>query len=161
MNTLLQKIQNLTSQRESTIPNNIPQSPSLENHSPGVSPSQSLTTLTVKASERTEQKQDVQKQTIDNPEPTPEEPPAPINIPVVHIPSPTRETKRCPVCNHEFLPTTSDEAMYDHIETCLFPPSARVEPTNYECPYCNKKLPGNDESAYLQHLSDCINRGDF
>ncbi|CAF2985623.1 unnamed protein product [Rotaria socialis] len=136
----------------------------LDNHSPGTSPSQSLATLIpesfmqVQPANQTEQTKDTQEEIDDMQEPIRDEPHVlPIDIPIVPV-APPRELKKCPVCSHEFLLTTSDEDMYDHIETCLFPPTARAEPTHYECPYCYKKLPGNNESAYLQHLSDCINR---
>ncbi|CAF4135320.1 unnamed protein product [Rotaria socialis] len=164
MNTLLQKIQNLSGGQTEPASTDLAPAVTLDNHSPGTSPSQSLATLIpesfmqVQPANQTEQTKDTQEEIDDMQEPIRDEPHVlPIDIPIVPV-APPRELKKCPVCSHEFLLTTSDEDMYDHIETCLFPPTARAEPTHYECPYCYKKLPGNNESAYLQHLSDCINR---
>ncbi|CAM4773685.1 unnamed protein product [Rotaria magnacalcarata] len=165
MNTLLQKIQVLAGgQTEQPASTDVSPIVTLDNHSPGISPSQPLATLIpesllqVQPANQTEQIKDSQEKTDDIQEHIRDEPHVPpIDVPIVPV-APPRELKKCPVCSHEFLFTTSDEDMYDHIETCLFPPEARVEPTHYECPYCYKKLPGNDEPAYLQHLSDCINR---
>jgi hypothetical protein len=134
----------------------------LENHSPGISPTQSLATLTFESlqltignqADKIEEPRDIQ---VDQPEPIRDEPHAPIDIPIVFIPQ--NDTKKCPVCNHEFALTSNDLEMYDHIENCLFPSGAtNTPPKEYECPNCNRKYPGNDENIYLQHLSDCYNR---
>jgi hypothetical protein len=93
---------------------------------------------------------------IDNKELIHEKPHEPIDIPLT--PAPANEPKKCPVCNHEFGLTSDDVEMYDHIENCLFPSGTNTEQKDYECPNCNRKFPGIDESAYLQHLSDCYNR---
>ncbi|CAF3569480.1 unnamed protein product [Rotaria sordida] len=163
MNTLLKKIQSLTGHHTSQEPitDDVSEKKTLENHSPGTSPTQSLATLTLQSSQsindnQTQQIEESQNKQIEDPELKHEEPHTPTNIPSISV-SP-KETKKCPVCNHEFLLTTNDEEVYDHIEKCLFPSSIGVEPKDYECPYCNRKLSGNDEVAYIQHLSDCINR---
>jgi hypothetical protein len=106
-----------------------------------------------------EKKEPVVEKPVDKKEPVVEKPHAPIDIPV-SPPTPISpiEAKKCPVCNHEFPSTSDDVEMYDHIEKCLFPTGAAVEPKDYECPKCNRKFPGTDDSPYLQHLSDCYNR---
>jgi hypothetical protein len=156
----------------------------LINHSPGASPTQSLNTLTLSTMTPTiidpkpeEPEIPVYKEELKTPvdkgEPVVEKPHEPIDIPVpppapissIDIPvspppapiSPI-EVKKCPVCSHEFPPTSDDVEMYDHIEKCLFPSGAAVEPKDYECPNCARKFPGNDDSTYLQHLSDCYNQ---
>ncbi|CAF4075793.1 unnamed protein product [Rotaria sp. Silwood2] len=196
MSTLLEKIQHLAghhTEQEPIINDSSPKT-TLENHSPGASPSESLATLTfqslhqpiVNQTQKIEESQNTHVEESqnthveesqnthveeaqnthieeshdkqnDNENLIQEEPRIPTNPP--SIPSAPKEIKTCPVCNHEFLLTTNDEEVYDHIEKCLFPSAISTEPKHYECPYCNRKLPGNDEEAYLQHLSDCINRG--
>jgi hypothetical protein len=32
-----------------------------------------------------------------------------------------------------------------------------MELKQIECPYCNEKLPNNDDIDYIQHLSQCFN----
>jgi hypothetical protein len=102
---------------------------------------------------------DQTKQT-DNQQPIPDQPHVPIDIPITTPPPPPApvESKKCPVCNYEFASTSDDVEMYDHIEKCLFPTGIHTEPKDYECPNCNRKYPGNEETEYLQHLSDCYNR---
>jgi hypothetical protein len=137
----------------------------LENHSPGTSPSQSLATLTLEtlATIIDEPKPEIEEPKIETEEQPVEpiheqEPPhAPFDIPVPPPASPI-ESKRCPVCNHEFAATSDDVEMYDHIEKCLFPTGINTEPKDYECPNCNRKFPGINETAYLEHLTDCFNR---
>ncbi len=143
----------------------------LTNHSPGASPTQSLNTLTLSTmtptiiDPKTEEPditvyKEEPKTPVDKGEPVVEKPHEPIDIPVPP-PAPISpiEVKKCPVCSHEFPPTSDDVEMYDHIEKCLFPSGAAVEPKDYECPNCARKFPGNDDSTYLQHLSDCYNQG--
>jgi len=158
----------------------------LINHSPGTSPTQSLSTLTSSLMATTiidpntepieepetpvhkkepvvetpvVKKEPVAETPVAKKEPVVEKPHAPIDIPV-SPPTPISpiEAKKCPVCNHEFPSTSDDVEMYDHIEKCLFPTGAAAEPKDYECPKCNRKFPGTDDSPYLQHLSDCYNR---
>jgi len=157
ISSLMQKIRDITGQHETaTVASN--QQPILENPSPGTSPTQSLATLTLEAltptivdqNKRTEERHD--KPIVER-----ERPHIPIDIPVP-APAPAVEAKKCPVCNHEFEPTSDDMDMYDHIEKCLFPTGAATQPKDYECPICHRKYAGSDEDAYLQHLSDCYNR---
>ncbi|CAF1337495.1 unnamed protein product [Adineta ricciae] len=125
----------------------------LENHSPGVSPTQSLATLTL-TSLQTNEQPGVSNLHVE--EPIPELP-----AQTIEPPSPTVETKelkKCPICSVVFEATITDVEMYDHIDKCLFPSMAKVEPTLYECPECSRKWPSDDEQAYHQHLSDCFNR---
>ncbi|CAF0733887.1 unnamed protein product [Adineta steineri] len=169
ISNLLKKIHNITGQQEPTITTTSHET-ILENHSPGISPTSSMATLTLTSL----------NQIRDNPPPLPQiedssnqqvnndEPHIPIDIPLPPPPpSPPAvviEPKKCPICNHEFELTCSDADMYEHIEKCLYSPMANTEPQSYECPNCNRKYPGDDETAYLQHLSDCYNRdiaGDF
>jgi uncharacterized Zn-finger protein len=133
----------------------------LENHSPGISPTQSLATLTLESFQprvdnQTQQIEEPQDRQVNQQEPIRDEPHVSIDIPLAAAPQ--NEPKKCPVCNHEFALTSDDVEMYDHIERCLFPTGTSVEPKEYECPNCNRKYPGNDETTYLQHLSDCYNR---
>ncbi len=136
----------------------------LINHSPGTSPTQSLSTLTSSLMATTiidpnTEPIEERETLVAIKEPVAETPHAPIDIPV-SPPTPISpiEAKKCPVCNHEFPSTSDDVEMYDHIEKCLFPTGAAAEPKDYECPKCNRKFPGTDDSPYLQHLSDCYNR---
>ncbi|CAF1137518.1 unnamed protein product, partial [Didymodactylos carnosus] len=63
--------------------------------------------------------------------------------------------KKCPICNIAFPLETNDEQMYEHVETCL---SLKTENKTFVCPQCTKKFPSMDEIAYMQHLVDCMNR---
>lgn len=63
----------------------------------------------------------------------------------------------CPVCNYEFPPICNDVEMYEHIDRCLFPGEQTNPPTEYECPRCSRHFPADDETTYLQHMSDCFN----
>ena len=147
---LLQRIKSVTHSNEQPTP----VTTSLENHSPGTSPSQSLTTL-ISASLN----HHVEAPTNEDTEvPLPPTSPLP---PVVEPPA--YETKTCPICNASFmLKSEADEmAIYDHIERCLFPVLPVTEPKSYVCPVCERKFPGDDELTYHQHLSDCINRDQF
>lgn len=170
INDLFQRIKDITrlTSNQSQLPaKTAPLSnTTLINHSPGTSPTQSLSTLTSSIMTPTiidphpepiEERETI----VDKKEPVVEKPHEPIDIPVpppAPVPIPPVEAKKCPVCNYEFPPTCDDVEMYDHIEKCLFPTGAAVAPKDYECPNCNRKYPGNDDSAYLQHLSDCYNR---
>ncbi|CAF1182146.1 unnamed protein product [Rotaria sp. Silwood1] len=171
INSLLRKVQYLTGHHTQQEPatNDSLERTTLENHSPGISPSQSLATLTVQSlqptiidqKEKIEESQDkydeeLNDKEINNKQLIIEEPRTPTNTPIMSMTP--KETKKCPVCNIEFSLTTNDEEVYDHIEKCLFPSNENTVPKDYECPYCNRKLPGNEEVAYIQHLSDCINR---
>ncbi|CAF0714876.1 unnamed protein product [Adineta steineri] len=170
ISNLLKKIHNITGQQEPTITTTSHET-ILENHSPGISPTSSMATLTLTSLNQIRdnpppplpQIEDSSNQQVNN-----EEPHTPIDIPLPPPPpSPPAvviEPKKCPICNHEFELTCSDADMYEHIEKCLYSPMANTEPQPYECPNCNRKYPGDDETAYLQHLSDCYNRdiaGDF
>jgi hypothetical protein len=163
----LRKIHNITGKHE-PVTTATSQDTILENHSPGISPNQSLSTLTIESfqptitnktqqiEEPTDNQEPVREEPIVNPAPIREEPHPPIDI--ILAPTPPPEPKKCPVCNYEFAATSEDIDMYDHIEKCLFPTGIHTEPKDYECPNCTRKYPGNDEGAYLQHLSDCFNR---
>ena len=147
---LLQKIRSVTHANDEHTP-----TPTiLENHSPGISPSQSLTTL-ISASLTHHANDSINS----NAQVTP--PPTSSQLPVVE--PPPHETKICPICNASFVLTSeADEmAIYDHIERCLFPALPTTTPQDYVCPVCERKFPGNDENMYHQHLSDCINRDQF
>ena len=178
---LLKKIGGIT--RNTMIPRPQPQptvttdpkpNTQLLNHSPGASPSESLNTLTYSTLQSisvnpkpddekpVENVEPVKEEPVANIKPVKEKPLEVINVPVPQptpVPTPPPEAKKCPVCNHEFPPTCDDVEMYDHIERCLFPSGAAVVPKDYECPNCNRKFPGSDDSAYIQHLSDCYNQG--
>jgi hypothetical protein len=30
------------------------------------------------------------------------------------------------------------------------------EPKQYQCPNCPRQFPGDDEKAYLEHVTDCL-----
>ncbi|UJR31612.1 hypothetical protein I4U23_019095 [Adineta vaga] len=155
ISTLLKKIHDITGQHTPQQP--VPTTTTtttlretiLENHSPGASPSQSLANLTLTSLNPIEEPHDTQIHI--------EEPQQTVDMPIT--PDNEKETKACPVCDHKFPPTIDDVQMYDHIESCLFPSTSKVEePKEYECPECTRKWPNNDEIGYLQHLSDCFNR---
>ncbi len=159
MSSLLRKIQAITRQSSQTEPvTTAPTSDTtLINHTPGTSPTESMATL---ISETLSPPIVDQTKQTDNQQPIPDQPHVPIDIPITTPPPPPApvESKKCPVCNYEFASTSDDVEMYDHIEKCLFPTGIHTEPKDYECPNCNRKYPGNEETEYLQHLSDCYNR---
>ncbi len=162
ISTLLKRIQDITGQQTQHEPVTLatPQETVLENHSPGISPTQSLATLTLESLQLTvdnpaQQISEPNDRQIDNKEIIHEKPHEPIDVPLT--PTPANEPKKCPVCNHEFGLTSDDAEMYDHIDNCLFPSGTNTEQKDYECPNCNQKFPRIDESTYLQHLSDCYN----
>ena len=71
------------------------------------------------------------------------------------------DTKRCFICNHEFLHTANEFEIIQHVETCLisagiYDPGVPIEPKQYACPNCTRQFPGDEEKAYLQHLADCF-----
>lgn len=149
--TLIQKIRRVTTQEQ---PAAAPEA-TLQNHSPGVSPTQSLATLTLTSINPVHEEPPVQ-----HVEPTPEvvrEEPAPATDGAAAF-AREIEPQRCPVCDHQFDPTLPDAEVYDHIDKCLFPVVPKPEPQDYECPECNRKWPVADEHGYHQHLSDCFNR---
>lgn len=93
--------------------------------------------------------------------PEPYVPPV-IPKPVV-LPSPV-ESKKCPVCNHEFDGISDDVEMYMHIDKCLFPTGnqtkTQAQTRSYECPKCAQKYTADQEKAYHQHMHECFNRDD-
>jgi len=49
-----------------------------------------------------------------------------------------------------------------HVEKCLpksdiIDSNISMESKPMECPYCNEKLPNNEDIDYIQHLSQCFN----
>jgi len=161
--TLLAKIRQLVAKRNQQEPVVTSTTTQLDNtHSPGTSPTQSLTALLTK---------EIDESTVDQTS-IDEKQQEQIHETVKNVVPPLiTEPKKCPVCNHIFDNTVDDYQMYNHVENCLFPPitptggaaaaavvAAPVIPKDFECPQCNRKLPGDDEKAYLQHLTDCFNR---
>jgi len=75
---------------------------------------------------------------------------------------PTNIPKKCSVCNYEFPTIYTETQIANHIENCLFKSdivdlNVSMESKQLECPYCNEKLPNNDDIIYTQHLSQCFN----
>jgi hypothetical protein len=172
ISTLLKKIQDITGHRLDSVTNDVEYGTLLENHSPGDSPSQSMSTLVLKSLElaannqpqKIEEPVNNQTRKIEEPvnnqttnkDSIVEEPHASIDIPLPVL-TPEIEPRKCPVCGHGFTATSDDVEVYDHIEKCLFPTGISTELKDLECPNCERKFPGNDEVAYHQHLSDCYN----
>ena len=129
--------------------------PSLVNHSPGISPSHSLATLTTEAMNTTTDPAPMDDRKEEEEEPA--MPPA-----VVAPPSPMspEEVEECPLCRQQFIIRAEHdrEVFGDHVHNCLFLPSVQPAPAEYSCPRCEQKFPGNDERTYHQHLSDCFNQ---
>jgi hypothetical protein len=157
-NTLFERIKViLGSKIEETLP-----TPSLVNHSPGVSPTHSMATLTIEAvNSATEPEPTVDRQeeepAVTPPVPTPV--PAPV---VIEPPSPISPevTEECPLCHRVFtLRAENDrQEIIDHVHNCLFSTNIPPLPTEFSCPKCEQKFTGNNERAYMQHVTDCYNQ---
>jgi len=167
VSSIMQPNYNPNNEKETTIIN--------YSHSPGISPTQSLTSL---LTESMNSKASVQT-TIDNGLVKTESLLTDDNIQSVFEPLSSNEQertsienrhdqqhqtvvepkqedeKKCPICNIAFPLETNDEQMYEHVETCL---SLKTENKAFVCPQCTKKFPSMDEIAYMQHLVDCMNR---
>ncbi|CAF1473425.1 unnamed protein product [Adineta steineri] len=70
------------------------------------------------------------------------------------------DIKKCPICNYQFLSTANEFEIIHHVETCLSSagiddPVVPTAPKQYVCPNCSRQYQGNDEKAYLQHLTYC------
>ena len=152
INSLLEKIKNITGHNGPTLPTSS-QETTLENRSPGTSPSESLNTLIGETFEQPKQVEETEKED-DKPIRNPE---ASVSTAIPLTPTVPKESKKCPICNQEFAPTMNEVDMYEHVDNCLFP-AVNTVPNDYECPNCNQKFPNSDEVAYHQHLSDCFNR---
>lgn len=163
LSTILEKIRGIAT-RPQQVPQGAERTESiaasiLSNHSPGSSPTHSLYTLTAETLTPS-----INQLKIEEPVVVPEPEPVPQPVQPIRIensdpisPAPAEESRKCPVCNYEFPSTCDDVEMYDHIEQCLFPAHTFHQPKEYECPYCQRKFPANNETDYLQHISDCCN----
>lgn len=151
-NTLLERIKGIIGpKREEPLP-----TPSLVNHSPGVSPTHSLATLTLEAVNHTTEPEPM----IDQKE---EEQPVIAPVPAAVEPIPPMSPgviEPCPICRRQFIIRVEDDrqVIIDHVHNCLFSNSTPPPPPEYSCPACNQKFPGDNEQAYLQHVTDCFNR---
>ena len=72
--------------------------------------------------------------------------------------NPNNNTRSCFICNHEFVSTANEFEIISHVDKCLS--SVGIddvpEPKQYDCPKCNRQFPGDQEKAYLEHLSVCL-----
>jgi uncharacterized protein YbaR (Trm112 family) len=151
LNKLFKRLQDLAATQQNTCTLPAPPTITLTNHSPGLSPTESFSTLTCEIVNSTQPQAHVESQQSDTS----------TSNPMVAIEPPSREL--CPVCQVEFIIQSSADHIFmiQHYQSCLFPSDTNSLSKELVCPQCNRKYPSTDEQIYLEHVTDCYNRHDM
>ncbi|CAF2054182.1 unnamed protein product [Rotaria magnacalcarata] len=77
--------------------------------------------------------------------------------------TPHNVRKKCCLCNYEYPLVHTEVEIQNHLETCLskITPDNQddsFESVNVDCPFCDKKLLNNGDSADLHHMTMCCSQ---
>ncbi|CAF3461913.1 unnamed protein product [Rotaria socialis] len=77
--------------------------------------------------------------------------------------TPHNVRKKCCLCNYEYPLVHTEVEIQNHLETCLYKITSdtqddSVASVNIDCPFCDKKLLNNGDSADLHHMTMCCSQ---